>query len=351
MIIAKILKESLDKNASDIILSADSIPYLKIDGEVTPLTEYGIISREDLEKEIFSIMSERQKERFLKDLEFDFSIDLKGESRFRVNIFYQKRGLSIVFRHINSVLPAFEDLHLPPQVIDFVNRKSGLLLITGGVGTGKSTTMSVLLDYINKNHKKHIITIEDPIEFIFENDKSLIEQREVGVNTHSFENGLKYALRQASDVIMVWEMRDLETFRLGLRAAETWNLVIATLHTSGAARTISRVIDMFPADEKEQVRQQLSESLIAVIWQDLLKKKDGVWRIPAVEILVNNTNVSNMIRRGNTHQLNSAIETGRASGMIPMAKYLEYLASQDFISTEVFNNYLTFLGRLDEDAS
>ncbi len=212
--------------------------------------------------------------------------------------------------------------------------------------------MSVLIDYINKNHKKHIITIEDPIEYLFTNQQALIEQREVWVSTHSFENGLKYALRQASDVIMVGEMRDLETFRLGLRAAETGNLVIATLHTSGAARTISRIIDMFPADEKEQVRQQLSESLVAVIWQDLLKKKDGVGRIPAVEILVNNTNVSNMIRRGNTHQLNNAIETGRSSGMIPMQKYLEYLYTKQWlISKEVFDSYLTFLGRLDEDLS
>lgn len=349
MIVAQILKDSLWKHASDIIISSDCIPYFKVDGEVVPLSEYGVVTKEVLEKEIFSILSERQKERFLKELEFDFSIDLQWESRFRVNVFYQKRWLSVVFRHINSELPQFEDLRLPSQVLDFVNRKSWLVLITGWVWTGKSTTMSVLLDYINTHQKKHIVTIEDPIEYIFSNKTSLIEQREVWVNTHSFENGLKYALRQATDVIMVWEMRDLETFRLWLRAAETWNLVIATLHTSGAARTIARVIDMFPADEKEQVRQQLSESLIAVIWQDLLKKKDGIWRIPAVEILVNTTNVANMIRRWNTHQLNNAIETGKSSWMIPMQKYLELLAKKDLISQDVYDGYLWFLWRLDED--
>lgn len=346
--IAQILKKALELQASDIIISSDAFPYFKIDGDVVPVEWFENISKGDIENELFSIMSERQKEKFLKELEFDFAIDLKGEARFRVNAFYQKRGVSVVFRYIRNELPNFEDLHLPKQVLDFVNRKSGLVLITGWVGTGKSTTMSVLVDYINKNFKRHIITVEDPVEFVFKNEKSLIEQREVWLHTHSFENGLKYALRQASDVIMVGEMRDLETFRLALRAAETGNLVIATLHTSGAARTIARVIDMFPADEKDQIKQQVSESLVAVVWQDLLKRWDWKGRIPAVEILVNSTNVSNMIRRGNTHQLDSAIETGKSYGMIPMKKSLERLFEEKLISQQAFDDYLAYLGRSDE---
>jgi twitching motility protein PilT len=348
MIIWEILKDSIDRKASDIIIISDALPYLKIDWEMVLLEQYWVISKEIMESEIFSIMSEKQKIEFREKLEIDFSIDLKGHSRFRVNAFNHKKWFWVVFRIIRNELPSFEELMIPPSVLNLVERKSGLILITGAVGTGKSTTMSVLIDYINKNDKKHIITIEDPIEFMFTNDKSLIEQREVWINTHSFENGLKYALRQASDVIMVGEMRDLETFRLALRAAETGNLVLATLHTSWAARTISRIIDMFPSEEKEQVMQQLSESLIAVIWQDLLKRKDKEGRVPWVEILINNTNVANIIRRGQTHQLNNAIETGKASGMITMKKSLEFLVSKEYIYEDDYDNYLKYLWRLDE---
>jgi twitching motility protein PilT len=349
MILGKILKESIDRKASDVIIAVESYPYLKIDGEMVPLESYGILSKEVVEQEVFTIMSERQRDKFEAELELDYSIDLKWYSRFRVNVLHQKKGISIVFRIIRNELPKFEDLMLPPYILEFVQRKSGLILITGWVGTGKSTTMSVLVDYINKNFKKHIITVEDPIEFVFDNEQSLIEQREVGTSTRSFENGLKYALRQASDVIMIGEMRDLETFRLALRAAETGNLVIATLHTSGAARTIARVIDMFPWDEKEQIKQQLSESLIAVVWQDLLKRKDGKGRIPTLEILVNTTSVANIIRRGQTHQLPNAIETGKAVGMIPMKKSLEILLKNNLISEEAFENYSKFLGRIQEE--
>lgn len=349
MILGKILKESIDKKASDVIIAVDSYPYLKIDGEMVPLESYGILSKEVVEQEVYAIMSERQRDKFEAELELDYSIDLKWYSRFRVNVLHQKKGISIVFRIIRNELPKFEDLMLPPHILEFVNRKSGLILITGWVGTGKSTTMSVLIDYINSHYKKHIITVEDPIEYVFDNKSSLIEQREVGSSTRSFENGLKYALRQASDVIMIGEMRDLETFRLALRAAETGNLVLATLHTSGAARTIARVIDMFPWEEKEQVKQQLSESLVAVIWQDLLRRWDKKGRIPCLEILVNNTSVSNIIRRGQTHQLPNAIETGRASGMIPMKKSLEILQTNNLISAEDYDNYSKFLGRIQEE--
>ncbi|MFA5916648.1 MAG: PilT/PilU family type 4a pilus ATPase [Candidatus Gracilibacteria bacterium] len=341
MLIIEILKEGLEKNASDIILASGSYPSLKIDGEIHYLDNYPMLNKEVFEKEIITIMSQYQKEKFMTNLELDFSLDLKGYSRFRINAFFQRSGYGMVFRPIKAVLPNFEELGLPSSILKFAERKNGIILVTGSVGAGKSTTLASLLNYINKTKKKHIITIEDPIEYIYTSEKSLIEQREVGLNTLSFENGLKYALRQASDVILVGEMRDLETFKLALRAAETGNLVLATLHTSGTARTISRIIDMFPADERDQITQQISESLIGIVWQDLIKRSDvKSGMVPAVEILVNNTSISNMIRKGTIHQIDNVIETSAQDGMITMNKYLEYLYSKKIISEEVYSKNL-----------
>ena len=345
MSIGKILKEALNRNASDIILSPLSKPSLKLNGDVVLLEEFEVFTEEVLNKVVLMLMSDIQKKEFLEKKELDFGIDLKWFSRFRVNAFVQRDGYWVVFRAIKSELPSFESLWLPTQVLDFVDRKAGLILITGSVGSGKSTTLASLLNYINANYNKHIITVEDPVEFIFKNDKCIIEQREVWLDTHNFWNWLQYALRQVSDVIMVWEMRNLETFRLALRAAETWNLVLATLHTSWAARTVSRIIDMFPGDEKEQIKQQLSEGLIWVVWQDLIKTADWNGRIPACEVLVNTTNISNMIRKWNTHQINWAIETGRVEGMIPMKKSLATLQEKWLISEDTYNYYLKFLGK------
>ncbi|NVP17411.1 PilT/PilU family type 4a pilus ATPase [Candidatus Gracilibacteria bacterium] len=325
MNIVEILKLSLERDASDIILSSGARPALKIYGEVTYLEEYDIISQSELSNQIISIMNEKQKQTLKEKLELDFPIDLKGYSRFRANVFFSKSGIGAVFRPIKTKLPSFRELGLPDKLLELIKRKNGLLLVTGSVGSGKSTTMSALIDTISANMQKHIITVEDPIEYVFNNNKSLIEQREVGINTLSFENGLKYALRQASDVIMIGEMRDLETFRLALRAAETGNLVIATLHTSGAARTVSRIIDMFSGDEKEHIRSQLSDSLIGIIWQDLLKTKDGKGRVLATELLVNNVGISNMIRKGVIHQIDGAIETGVSDGMYTMKMSLDKL--------------------------
>ncbi|MCD5380544.1 PilT/PilU family type 4a pilus ATPase [Candidatus Gracilibacteria bacterium] len=343
MLIGKILKKGLELNASDIILSPLSKPSIKVNGDVIQDESFEIFEREVLDNEIMSIMSEKQRREFVDTKELDFGIDMKGYSRFRVNAFVQRDGYAVVFRPIKSELPTFEQLGVPPQVLDFVEKKHGLILVTGSVGSGKSTTLAALLKHINQNHKKHIITIEDPVEFIHKNDKSLVEQREVGTDTHSFYNGLKYALRQASDVILVGEMRDLETFRLALRAAETGNLVLATLHTSGAARTVSRIIDMFPGGEKEQIKQQLSEGLIGVVWQDLLKRADGKGRIPACEVLVNSTSVSNMIRKGLTHQIDGVIETSRAEGMVTMKKSLEKLFGMGLISKDNYEYNLKYL--------
>jgi len=290
MIIGNILKEALELEASDIILAPGNYPSTKIDWEVQFLRDYGRLSKDDLNRDILSIMSDGQKKKFAEDLELDFSIELQGYGRFRANAFVQKDGYSIVFRAIKSDIPRFEDLGLPGTILNFASKKNGLVLVTGSVWSGKSTTLASIVNHINSNQNKHIITIEDPVEFIHDSYKSLIEQREVWANTKSFDNGLKYALRQASDVIMLWEMRDIETFRLALRAAETWNLVLATLHTSGAARTISRIIDMFPPDEKDQIRSQ--------------------------------------------------IETGKEEWMLTMKKSLEILYGKWIISEETFNRHM-----------
>lgn len=331
MVIGEVLKVALEQNASDIILAPGSVPVLKIDWEVKYLDSFNVFSKESLDNEILSIMTKEQREDFSKNYEFDFSIDLKWYSRFRVNVFFQKDWFSIVFRPIKVDIPDFESLWVPEQVLDFVNKKNWLILITWSVWSWKSTTLASLVNHINKNQRKHILTVEDPIEFVYKNELSLVEQREVWVNTSSFDNALKYSLRQATDVIMVGEMRDLETFRLALRAAETWNLVLATLHTSGAARTISRIIDMFPEGEKEQIKQQLSESLIWVVWQTLLKKKSWKGRVLASEILVNTTSVSNTIRRWLTHQIDWIIETSASDWMVTMKKTLERLENADII--------------------
>jgi len=336
--IGQILKEGIERGASDIIISPDSYPSLKIDGEVVFLGEIWFLSRSELDQEILAIIPEKMKKQFSDELELDFWVTLKGYGRFRANVLSQRKWYAIVFRIIKDTIPNFHELDLPKVLLDFTTKKSGLVLVTGSVGSGKSTTLASMINEINQNSEKHIITIEDPIEFLHESKSSLIEQREVGVNTLSFENGLKYALRQASDVIMLGEMRDLETFRLALRAAETGNLVFATLHTSGAARTISRIIDMFPWDEKGQIRAQLSESLVAVIWQDLIKKDEG-GRVPAMEILVNTTSVANMIRDNHVHQIDSTIETWKEHGMVTMKNSLENLLSQWLISQEKHDTY------------
>ncbi len=331
MNILNILKEGLDREASDIILTSGVKPVLKINWEIVYLEQYDILLVNDLNTQIISMMNDKQKFLLKENLELDFAIELKGYSRFRVNVFFSKNGIWVVFRPVKAKLPNFKELWLPEKLLDFINKKNWLILVTGPVWSGKSTTMSALIDTITISNSKHIITIEDPIEFVFNNNKSLVEQREIGVNTRSYENGLKYALRQASDVIMIGEMRDLETFRLALRAAETWNLVITTLHTSGAARTISRIIDMFPWDEKEQIRSQLADSLIWIIWQELIKTKDGDSRVLASELLVNNMSISNMIRKWVLHQIQWAIETWNSDWMYTMDSSLEKLKSKGLI--------------------
>ncbi len=341
--ISQVLQKAIEQGASDIIISPGNFPAIKKSGEIVYLEDFWKVSGESLKNEIFDIIPEKLKEEFVAEMEIDFSIQANELGRFRVNGFKQKSGYGLVFRVIADSIPEFDSLNIPEVIKSFSNRKAGLVLITGGVWSGKSTTLAALINEINKNYKKHIITIEDPIEFVHSSNKSLIEQREVGNSTHSFENGLKYALRQASDVIMVGEMRDLETFRLALRAAETGNLVFATLHTSGAARTISRIIDMFPGDEKSYIRTQVAESLLWVVWQDLIKKQDGS-RVAATEVMIKNKAIENMIRENQLHQINWAIETGKADGMIPMKRYLTKLLESEEITQDIFDVHMRRYG-------
>lgn len=345
--ISKVLQKAIELWASDIIISPKSFPAIKKSGEIIYLEDFWILNPEELQQEIFSMIPEKFKKEFQEEMELDFAMQADGLWRFRVNGFKQKYGYGLVFRVISDTIPEFDDLHIPEIIKSFSNRKSGLVLITWWVGSGKSTTLASLINEINKNYKKHIITIEDPIEFIHGNKLSLIEQREVWSSTHSFENGLKYALRQASDVIMVGEMRDLETFRLALRAAETGNLVFATLHTSGAARTISRIIDMFPGDEKSHIRTQVAESLLWVVWQDLVKKEDGS-RVPTTEVLIKNKAIENMIREDQLHQINGAIETWKADGMIPMKRYLWKLHELWEINDSIYDIHMQRYGLAEQ---
>ncbi len=338
----EILQMSIDLKASDIILSSWSKASLKIWWEVKFIEDKEVISKQYMQNIVFSTMSENQKNRFIAEKELDYGIWF-GKHRFRVNAFVTRKGMGIVCRPIPTEVPEFDNLWLPPIVKTLAHRRNWLVLITWPVWSWKSTSMISLVNEINNTENKHIITVEDPIEFIFENNKSLIEQREVGTSTLSFDNWLKYALRQAPDVIMLGEMRDIETFRLALRAAETGNLVFATLHTSWVARTISRVIDMFPAWEKDQIRGQLSESLIWVIWQKLLKSKDEKGRVLATEVMINNTSISNIIRKWDTHQINSVIETSLTEGMINMKRTLEKLYEHWKISEDLYKEEIKML--------
>ncbi len=343
MIISQVLKDAVKMGASDILISAGNFPAIKKSGEIVYLESYGILEQKEVDAEIFSIIPEKHRANFQATFELDYSLQIEGFGRFRVNAFKQKNGYGLVFRVIADTIPEFDDLNIPQIIKSFSHRKSGLVLITGWVGSWKSTTLASLINEINKNYNKHVIIIEDPIEFVHTSKKSLIEQRELWSSTLSFENWLKYALRQASDVIMVGEMRDLETFRLALRAAETGNLVFATLHTSWAARTVSRIVDMFPWDEKGYIRAQIAESLLWVVWQDLIKKEDGT-RVVATEVLVKNKAIENMIREDHIHQINGAIETGKEHWMIPMKKYLEYLLKKWEISQEIYDAHIKKYG-------
>ena len=313
--IDQLLKFAVEQGASDLHLSVGNTPMIRLHGALKKLN-MGTMTQEVMDNYAQRVMNSRMKQIFEDKFEVDFSYKLEGVARFRVNFFQQILGTSAVFRTIPDTLKTFEELGLPSKVLtELAHKDRGLVLLTGPTGSGKSTTLAAMVDIINDAYEKHVITIEDPIEFFHTSRNCMINQREVGASTHSFASALRVALREDPDVILVGEMRDLETVQLALTAAETGHLVLATLHTSSAAKTIDRVIDIFPSAQKQQVRSMLSESLEAVVAQRLLPTKDGKGRCVATEVLVCTTAVRNLIREDKIFQIPNVIQSGGKSGM------------------------------------
>lgn len=330
----KIFRTAIQYKASDIYVTTGSKPVLRINGDLILIEEHPVLTKKMAEDYLLEVMTEEQKSYFAKNLELDFSLDVPSISRFRVNIFVQRKGMAACFRLIPENVYSLDELGLPETLKNITNYNNGLVIVTGPTGSGKSTTLAAMLNEINVNEAQHIITIEDPIEFVHQNKKSIVEQREVKTHTLGFDRALRSALREDPDVILVGEMRDLETIALAVTAAETGHLVFATLHTSGAAKSVDRMIDAFPFEQQNQIRAQLSESLRAVIWQNLIKTKDGKGRLAPLEIMINNSAVANMIRKSKTHQIGSAIETGFKEGMQTMKKAVTDMLEADLITEE-----------------
>jgi twitching motility protein PilT len=321
------------RRASDLHLSSGEPPVFRVDGDLMALNDVAL-SHDDIHASLMTIMSSAQQLKFSQSYECDFSLDVSDVSRFRVNVFQQARGVSAVFRVIPHVIPSLQSLHAPALLTELIQKPRGLVLVTGPTGSGKSTTLAAMVDVLNQTQPKHIVTIEDPIEFVQTSQQCLIQQREVGAHTHSFASALRAALREDPDVVLVGELRDLETIRLAITAAETGHLVLGTLHTSSAAKTMDRIVDVFPAEEKDMARSMLSESLNAVISQVLCKRKDGAGRVAAYEVMVGTPAVRNLIREGKVAQLYSAIQTGRGAGMQTLDQSLSTLVQQGLIDTQ-----------------
>jgi twitching motility protein PilT len=329
-----LLNFTVDSNASDLHLSSGSIPMVRIHGKMRKM-DMPITAPEVMERLARQVLTEEQWERFEEMKEIDLSKKLEDKARFRVNIFQQINGIGAVFRVIPSEIRSFEELGLPEIMKDLSLRDRGLVLLTGPTGSGKSTSLATMVDWINEYKELHVITIEDPIEFYHKSRNCMINQRELGANTHSFANALRSALREDPDVILVGEMRDLETISLALTAAETGHLVLATLHTSSAAKTIDRIIDIFPASQKTQVRSMLSESLEAVISQKIIPKKDGTGRVVALEVMIANVAIRNLIREDKIYQIPSVIQSSGKEGMQSLDQDLQRLLHKGLIDREM----------------
>jgi twitching motility protein PilT len=338
MDISELLAFSVKNKASDLHLSSGLPPMIRVHGDVRRIN-LPPLDHNEVHAMVYDIMNDSQRKQFDEPLECDFSFDLPGLARFRVNAFNQDRGAAAVLRTIPSRVLSLEELQAPRVFADFSTRPRGLVLVTGPTGSGKSTTLAAMVDHVNNNLYGHILTIEDPIEFVHEPRKCVINQREVGPHTLSFENALRSALREDPDVVLVGELRDLETIRLALTAAETGHLVFGTLHTSSAAKTIDRVVDVFPAAEKEMVRAMLSESMVAVISQALLKLKDGSGRVAAHEIMVGTPAIRNLIRENKVAQMYSMIQTGSQHGMQTLDQTLLELVRRNVIAVSEARTY------------
>jgi len=333
----------IERKAADLMLTVGAKPILKISGDITPMEEFGDVTVEDAEAVLMEIMPERNKEEFAKINDTDFAYELKGFGRFRCNVFRNRLGMGGVFRLIPDKIVTAEDLNLPKAITDLCYLTKGLVVVTGPTGSGKSTTLCAMIDLINRKRKGHIITIEDPIEFVHPNKLCLINQREVGVHTTGFKRALKAALREAPDIVLVGEMRDLETIEIAVETAETGHLVFGTLHTTTAASTVDRLIDQFPADRQQQIRMMLSSSLKGVVAQNLLKKKTG-GRIAALEILIITAGISALIRDAKTYQIPSQMTIGKKFGMQTLNDSLMDILKKDIVTPEE-----AYLKSIDKD--
>ena len=333
MDITQLLAFSVKNKASDLHLLAGLPPMIRVHGDVRRIN-LPSMEHKDVHGMVYDIMNDGQRKFYEENLECDFSFAIPNLARFRVNAFVQQRGAAAVFRTIPSKVLSLEDLKCPGIFKDIADTPRGLVLVTGPTGSGKSTTLAAMVNHINENEYGHILTVEDPIEFVHEAKKCLINQREVGPHTLSFSNALRSALREDPDVILVGEMRDLETIRLAMTAAETGHLVFGTLHTSSAAKTVDRIIDVFPAEEKEMVRAMLSESLRAVISQTLLKTKDGMGRVACHEIMIGTPAIRNLIREAKVAQMYSAIQTGQSYGMQTLDQNLQEVVKRNIVSID-----------------
>jgi twitching motility protein PilT len=337
MFLEELLQQVFERRASDLHLSVGLPPVMRIDGKLVR-SEHPPLSKEDVQRLIFSMLNNEQRRVLEQNWDLDCSYGVSGIGRFRVNVYKDRGTYAAALRSIVTDVPTFEQLNLPPIVKDIAEKPRGLVLVTGPTGSGKSTTLAAMIDYINTHRAEHILTIEDPIEFIHQSKRSVVHQRELGQDTRSFENALRAALREDPDVVLVGEMRDLETIRLALTAAETGHLVMGTLHTSSAMQTVDRIVDVFPAEQQMQIRVQLSNSLCAVFSQALLPRmnefKEKAGRVMAQEIMIVTPAIANLVREGKTAQIYSAIQTGSQYGMVTLETALKDLYVKGLVNYE-----------------
>ena len=329
----------VEQKASDLHLTSGAPPFLRLHGNMSPLN-YRQLSNQDVQALIFEILTEKQKKSFVEKWELDFAYVVEGLGRFRCNVFMQRKGLGAVFRTIPEKIKTAQELGLPPSIIDLTDTDRGLILVTGPTGSGKSTTLAAMIQHINSNREAHILTVEDPIEFVHPNLKSLVNQREVGSHTKTFSNALKAALREDPDIILVGELRDLETISLALTAAETGHLVFATLHTSSAAKTIDRIIDVFPPGQQGQIRTMLADSIRGIVAQSLFTRADGQGRVAAFEIMKGTKAIANLVRENKIYQIPSIIQTGAQHGMVLYEKYVDDLVKKGLITMADAKSFL-----------
>jgi len=331
--IKNLLRLVAQQNGSDLHVAVGRYPTIRIDGRLYPMTQENVLTDEDTKALSKVILSEENNKRLMDDGQVDFSYNFENKARFRTNVFFQKGYVSIAMRLITSKVRTLEELNMNTSLYNFVRNSQGLILITGPVGHGKSTTLAAMIDFINHNEDKHILTIEDPIEYVYEQDRCIINQREVGEDTKSFQGALKAIFREDANVVLIGEMRDLDTISTAMTAAETGHLILATVHTNDSAQTIDRIVDVFPAHQQNQIRSQLANVLIGIVSQRLIPKIGG-GRVPALEIMIKNNAVENLIRENKSYQIDSVIETSLREGMISLDKSLADLVQRGVITID-----------------